>query len=80
MEALRVNEMIAHLRTEMSALVASEVQLSNQNESIRSRVFIFGIVSVIVMAMSTFMQVRYLKTFFIKAANLKVFRVSGPTK
>ena len=55
MEALRVNEMIAHLRTEMSALVASEVQLSNQNESIRSRVFIFGIVSVIVMAMSTFM-------------------------
>ena len=64
MEALRVNEMIAHLRTEMSALVASEVQLSNQNESIRSRVFIFGIVSVIIMAMSTFMQVRYLKTFF----------------
>ena len=64
MEALRVNEMIAHLRTEMSALVESEVQLSNQNESIRSRVFIFGIVSVIVMAMSTFMQVRYLKTFF----------------
>ena len=64
MEALRVNEMIAHLRTEMGALVASEVQLSKQNESIRSRVFIFGIISVLVMAMSTFMQVRYLKTFF----------------
>ena len=64
MQAAKVNSMIEQLRTELSNLVASEVELSNQNESIKSRVIVFGIVSVAIMAGSTFMQVKYLKNFF----------------
>ena len=63
-QATKVNDMIAQLRSELSSLVASEIALSDQNESIKSRVLIFGIISIIVMAISTFMQVKYLKNFF----------------
>jgi hypothetical protein len=63
-QAFKVNEMIMQLRTELSALVQSEVALSDQNDSIKSRVFIFGVISIIIMAVSTFLQVRYLKNFF----------------
>jgi hypothetical protein len=62
MGALRIIEIIVHLNTEMSALISSELQLWKQNESIRSRIFIFSIVSVI--AIRIFMQVHYLETFF----------------
>ena len=64
MQAAKVNQMIDLLRKELSELVASEVELSNQNESIKSRVIVFGIVSVCIMGVSTFMQVKYLKNFF----------------
>ena len=64
MQAFKVNEMVTQLRSELSALVASEVKLSDQNDSIKSRVFVFGIISIMVMAISTFLQVKYLKNFF----------------
>ena len=55
MQAFKVNEMVTQLRSELSALVASEVKLSDQNDSIKSRVFVFGIISILVMAISTFL-------------------------
>ena len=64
MQAFKVNEMVTQLRTELSALVASEVKLSDANDSIKSRVFVFGVISVFVMGISTFLQVKYLKNFF----------------
>ena len=64
MQAFKVNEMVSQLRQELSALVASEVKLSDANDSIKSRVFVFGIISILVMAISTFLQVKYLKNFF----------------
>ena len=59
-----MNEMILQLRKELGTLVASEVALSDQNESIKSRVLVFGVISIIVMGVSTFLQVKYLKNFF----------------
>ena len=47
--------MVTQLRTELSALVASEVKLSDANDSIKSRVFVFGVISVLVMGVSTFL-------------------------
>ena len=64
MQAFKVNEMVTQLRSELSALVASEVKLSDANDSIKSRVFVFGVISVFVMGISTFLQVKYLKNFF----------------
>lgn len=64
LQAYKVNEMIGQLRTELGNLVSSEVQLSDQNENIRSRVLIFGVISIFVMAVSTVLQVKYLKNFF----------------
>ena len=64
MQAFKVNEMVTQLRQELSSLVASEVKLSDANDSIKSRVFVFGVISVIVMGISTFLQVKYLKNFF----------------
>ena len=56
--------MIGQLRKELGDLVKSEVELTDANESLRSRVLVFGVISVAVMAISTYMQVRYLKNFF----------------
>ena len=64
MQAFKVNEMVTQLRQELSSLVASEVKLSDANDSIKSRVFVFGVISIIVMGISTFLQVKYLKNFF----------------
>jgi hypothetical protein len=59
-----VNDMIGKLRSELSELIKNEVQLSEQNDSIRSRVMVFGVISIIIMGVSTFLQVKYLKNFF----------------
>jgi len=63
-QAYKVNEMIDEIRKELSGLVASESQLADANDSIKSRVFVFGLISILIMGVSTFLQVRYLKTFF----------------
>ena len=64
LHALQLNEMIGRLRREMGDLVASEVELDAQNTRIRSRVFVFGVISVLIMGLSTYLQVNYLKNFF----------------
>lgn len=63
-QAFKINEMIDQVRKEMSEQVKNEVILSDQNESIKSRVMVFGVISMIIMGTSTFMQVKYLKNFF----------------
>ena len=55
MHALQLNEMIGRLRREMGDLVASEMELDVQNSSIRSRVLVFGVISVVIMALSTYL-------------------------
>lgn len=55
--AFKINEMIDLLRKEMNEQLKNEVHLSNQNDSIKSRVTVFGVVSVTIMVISTYMQV-----------------------
>lgn len=56
--------MVRQLRQELSYLVQNEESLKEQNQKIKSRVLVFGVVSVIVMAASTYLQISYLKNFF----------------
>ena len=48
----------------MGTLIESEVKLSTHNEKIATRVIVFGIISITLMGISTYMQVKYLKNFF----------------
>ena len=52
------------IRGEMDGLRITEDGLKVQNEKIKNRVVIFGVVSIIVMLISTYLQVTYLKNFF----------------
>lgn len=63
-QAQKVQDMVAQLRQELSYLVESEEKLRTQNASIKSRVFIFGLISILVMLGSTYLQITYLKNFF----------------
>lgn len=63
-QAYKINEMINQVRKEMSEQVKNEVILSDHNESIKSRVMVFGVISMVIMGASTFLQVKYLKNFF----------------
>ena len=56
--------MVEQLRTEFTALILSEESLKNENQKIKSRVITFGIISLIVMLVSTYLQITYLKNFF----------------
>lgn len=56
--------MIEQLRNELGSLVVSEEKLKEANSKIKSRVIIFGLISVAVMGFSTYLQVSYLKSFF----------------
>jgi len=47
--------MVRQLRTELTYLVMNEENLKEQNQKIKSRVIIFGVISVIVMAASTYL-------------------------
>ena len=64
LQAQKIQDMIEQLRSELTTLVISEEGLKAQNEKIKSRVVIFGIISIIVMLVSTYLQVTYLKSFF----------------
>ncbi len=64
LQAEKVSDMVKQLRKELNYLVKNEEVLMEDNEKIKSRVFIFGAISVIVMAGSTFLQIKYLKNFF----------------
>ena len=63
-QAQKVQDMVKQLRQELSYLVMHEEQLKEQNQKIKSRVLIFGIISIVVMAASTYLQISYLKNFF----------------
>jgi len=56
--------MVEQIRKELGSLVKQEMLLSDQNDSIKTRVIVFGIISVLIMGVSTYMQVKYLKNFF----------------
>ena len=63
-QAAKVNAMVEQIRKELGSLVKQEMMLSDQNDSIKTRVIVFGIISVLIMGVSTYMQVKYLKNFF----------------
>ena len=48
----------------MKELTLTEEKLKQENGKIKNRVVIFGIISVVVMLLSTYLQVTYLKNFF----------------
>ena len=56
--------MVEQLRTEFTALILSEESLKNENQKIKSRVITFGVISLVVMVVSTYLQITYLKNFF----------------
>lgn len=64
LQAQKVQDMVKQLRQELSYLVMNEENLKEQNQKIKSRVLIFGVISIIVMAVSTYLQITYLKSFF----------------
>ena len=57
-------DQLEQIRAELGSLVVSEESLKDENSKIKNRVVIFGLISVFVMALSTFLQVKYLKNFF----------------
>ncbi|CDW87120.1 erv25p [Stylonychia lemnae] len=63
-QAQKVQDMVKQLRQELSYLVMNEENLKEQNQKIKSRVLIFGIISILVMGISTYLQITYLKNFF----------------
>lgn len=63
-QAQKVQDMVKQLRQELSYLVMNEEQLKEQNQKIKSRVLIFGVISIFVMGVSTYLQISYLKNFF----------------
>jgi len=64
LQAQKISDMIDQLRTELGLLIVSEEQLKEENAKIKSRVVVFGVISIVVMAISTYLQVVYLKNFF----------------
>ena len=64
LQATKIADMVEQLRTEFTALILSEESLKNENQKIKSRVITFGIISLVVMVVSTYLQITYLKNFF----------------
>jgi hypothetical protein len=56
--------MVEQLRNDLGSLVVNEERLKEANTKIKTRVVIFGLISVAVMGASTYLQVTYLKNFF----------------
>ena len=48
----------------MAAMAANEEKLKSENSKIKNRVVLYGIVSIVVMILSTYLQVTFLKNFF----------------
>ena len=56
--------MVQNVREELKTLTITEENLKAENAKIKNRVMMFGIISIIVMLGSTYMQVTYLRNFF----------------
>ena len=64
LSAQKVQDMIEQIRTELGELIMYEETLKQENVLIKSRVVTFGIISVVIMTATTFLQITYLKNFF----------------
>ena len=64
LQVQKMKDMLKQLKQELTYLVQNEENLREENMKIKSRVLIFGIISVLVMGASTYLQVTYLKNFF----------------
>ena len=64
LSAQKIADMIEQLRTEMNNLIISEEILKSENKLIKSRVMTFGVISLVIMAVSTYIQITYLRNFF----------------
>jgi len=59
-----VEDMLKQIKKELAGLIVGEEKLKGKTRNIRFRVVIFGLLSVLVMAVSTYLQLTYLKRFF----------------
>ena len=64
LQAQKVIDMVEQIRNDLGSLVVNEERLKDANTKIKTRVVIFGLISVAVMAASTYLQITYLKSFF----------------
>ena len=64
LQAQKVIDMVEQIRNDLGSLVVNEERLKDANTKIKTRVVIFGLISVTVMAASTYLQITYLKSFF----------------
>lgn len=64
LQAQKVQDMIEQIRNELGMLILYEETLKTENSLIKSRVVTFGIISVVVMIATTYLQITYLKNFF----------------
>ena len=62
--AQKVQDQIEQIRTDLTSLLINEELMQSENELIKSRVLSFGLISLGVMCITTFLQVKYLKSFF----------------
>ena len=62
--AQKVQDQIEQIRTDLSSLLINEELMQSENELIKSRVVSFGLISLGVMCITTFLQIKYLKSFF----------------
>ena len=64
LQAQKVIDMVEQIRNDLGSLVVNEERLKEANTKIKTRVVIFGLISVAVMGASTYVQITYLKNFF----------------
>ena len=55
LQAAKIDEMLQQIKKEFHSLILHEGLISGQNSSIKTRVFVFGIISILIMSMSTFL-------------------------
>ena len=64
LQAEKIKDKLTNVRAELTLLTMTEEKLKEENEKIRTRVVLFGVISIVVMLSSTYMQVTYLRNFF----------------
>ena len=64
LQTKKIVDKIEKIRKQLGNLVIGEERLKETNSKIKFRVVVLGFISVTVMAVTTFLQVTYLKKFF----------------
>ena len=62
--ATKVQDQIEQIRSDLSSLLQNEELMQEENALIKSRVVTFGLISIGIMCVTTFLQIKYLKSFF----------------